>query len=382
MLLKPCHVTELPVERVHDGEPFPHPMRVVEIERELERARACVEQIFAQRHRARSLHSAPRMRFALVCPAPARSRLGNRVTALRWQRLLRALGHRVTITCDLPKGRYDVLVALHALRSAEAVRASRELYPERPIVVALTGTDLYRDIRESDDAKRSLALADRLVVLHDGGPLALPRSMRHKTRVIRQSCPGPRAKTHKARAKATFDVAFVAHLRPEKDPLRVARAVRLLPKESRVRVVHVGRALTEAMRLAAEAEARSNPRYVWRGEVAGSAARRLIARSDVLVLTSVMEGGANVLGEAIALGTPPIASRIPAAVSALGKSYPALFRTGDTAALARLIGRAETDPAFARELRRATRARRSLFAPRVERAAWRALAQELAALRP
>ena len=319
------------------------------------------------------------MRFALVCPAPARSRLGNRVTALRWQSILRALGHRVTISCELPKARYDVLVALHAFRSAEAVRASRALHPRRPIVVALTGTDLYRDIRDRADAKRSLALADRLVVLHDGGPLALPRSLREKTRVIRQSCErespgGPR----EGRVKATFDVALVAHLRPEKDPLRVAHAVRLLPADSRVRVLHVGRALTDELRRAAEDEMRSNPRYVWRGEVAGADARRLIARSEVLALTSIMEGGANVLGEAIAAGTPPIASRIPAAVSALGESYPALFRVGDTRGLARLLARAESDRSFLEELRRATRARRPLFAPSVERAAWRSLARELA----
>ena len=327
------------------------------------------------------------MRFALVCPAPPRSRLGNRVTALRWQSILRALGHRVTITCELPTARYDVLVALHAFRSAEAVRASRAAHPSRPIVVALTGTDLYRDIRENADAKRSLALADRLVVLHDGGPLALPRAMREKTRVIRQSCEPLRgARTGRAsgsgasRTRATFDVALVAHLRPEKDPLRVAHAARLLPPESRVRVVHVGRALTEAMRHAAEDEMRSNPRYVWRGEVAGADARRLIARSDVLALTSIMEGGANVLGEAIAAGTPPIATRIPAALSALGKGYPALFPVGDTKALARLLARAETDASFMQELRRATRARRPLFLPSVELAAWRSLARELALL--
>jgi putative glycosyltransferase (TIGR04348 family) len=332
------------------------------------------------------------MRFSLICPAPPGSRLGNRVTAVRWQKVLRALGHRVTISRELPKGPYDVLIALHALRSADAVAASRALYPERPIVVALTGTDLYRDIREDDDAKRSLALADRLVVLHDGGALALPRAMRKKARVIRQSCgplSGPRghdertsntSRRHASKRRATFDIAFVAHLRPEKDPLRAACAARLLPKDSRVRIVHVGRALTDEMRRAAEREALANPRYVWRGEVTGAEARRLIAHSQVMVLTSLMEGGANVLGEAVTLGTPPLASRIAAASSALGDGYPGLFRARDTRGLARLFGRVENDPAFLAELRRAARARRRLFLPSVERAAWRALVRELHAL--
>lgn len=316
------------------------------------------------------------MRVLIVCPAPSGSRIGNRVTAERWQKVLRELGHRATITDGLPRGTYDVLLALHARRSAEAVRLSRALYPTRPIVVALTGTDLYRDIRVDEGARRSLRLADRLVVLHDAAPRALPPAMRAKTHVIRQSCRAPGRSPTKA--TRSFDVAFVAHLRPEKDPLRLALAARLLPPESRIRVIHAGTALTEETRLAAEEEQRTNPRYRWIGEVSGARARQLIARSRVLVLTSVMEGGANVLGEAIVLGTPPIASRIPASSAALGASYPALFRVGDTAALARLLARVEKDAAFLADLRRRTRSRRSLFAPSAERAAWRALLATLA----
>lgn len=315
------------------------------------------------------------MRVLIVCPAPAGSRIGNRVTAERWRKVLKELGHTVRITCAPPRGAYDVLVALHAKRSAEAVRWSRATHPDRPIIVALTGTDLYRDIRVDPDARRSLRLADRLVVLHDGAPLALPRAMRVKTRVIRQSCPLPRRMP--AKTTRWFDVAFVAHLRPEKDPLRVARAVRLLPPESKVRVTHVGSALTERSRRDAEDEQRTNPRYRWLGEVSGRRARLVIARAQVLVLTSVIEGGANVLGEAIVLGTPPIASRIPAAKSALGPHYPALFRVGDTQALARLLARAELDAEFLAHLRRLTRDRRPLFAPKAENAAWRALLAEL-----
>src|SRR5262249_4008786 len=95
------------------------------------------------------------VRIALVCPAPAGSRLGNRITALRWQRMLRELGHTPFIDEELGPRRHDVLVALHARRSAAAVFASRERHPGRPIVVALTGTDLYRDIHHDADALRS-----------------------------------------------------------------------------------------------------------------------------------------------------------------------------------------------------------------------------------
>ncbi len=308
----------------------------------------------------------------MVCPAPAGSRLGNRVTAVRWKQLLLELGHRVSITCGLPRGGYDVLLALHARHSAEAVRSSRERHPARPIVLALTGTDLYRDILHDESAQRSLDLADALVVLHDRGAAALPRRHRAKVVVIRQSADRVRPRRSVSSVE-TFDVAFVAHLRAEKDPLRAALAARALPASSRLRILHAGRALDEAHRVAAETEQRSNPRYLWLGEIAPSASRALIARSRLLVLTSVMEGGANVLGEAIVAGTPVVAARIPATVSALGARYPGLFPVGDTSALTRLLARAEREPDLLAELRRQTTARRPLFARAVEKKAWRSL---------
>ena len=318
------------------------------------------------------------MNVVFVCKAPRGSRLGNRITALRWKKLVEELGHRVVITSSLPRGPYDVLVALHARLAAGAVAWSRATHASRPIVVALTGTDLYRDIHHDVAAKESLALADRLIVLHERAPLDVPRPFRNKTRVIRQSAPSPPRQTRgDAKERDAFEVAFVAHLRAEKDPMRVAAAVRLLPASSRVRVRHVGRALSEELDAQATEETKTNPRYAWLGEVSPARARRLIARSHVLVLTSIMEGGANVLGEAIVAGTPPITSRIPAAVAALGETYPGFFPAGDTRALARILSRAEREPAFLAELRRQTRARRHLFTAKAERSAWRSLLAEL-----
>ena len=323
------------------------------------------------------------MRVAMVCPAPSGSRLGNRVTALRWKKLLEELGHQVVIRTGAPCRRYDVLLALHARHSAEAVRESRTTHPSRPIVLALTGTDLYRDILRDASAQRSLDLADVLLVLHDRGALALPRRYRAKVRVIRQSADAVSVVTRPrwpSRPGATFDVAFVAHLRAEKDPLRAALAARALPAGSALRVVHAGRALSERERADAEREQAVNPRYRWLGEVSPAASRALIARSQLLVLTSVMEGGANVLGEAIVSGTPIVASRIPAVVAALGARYPGLYTPGDTRALSRLFDRAERDAEFFATLRRETRARRALFSRSVEKAAWRALLREVRAL--
>lgn len=306
------------------------------------------------------------MRILIVTPARPGSKSGNRVTALRWQRALRALGHRVRIATELVAGRFDLVVALHARKSAAAIAAATA-----PTVLAMTGTDLYRDIHRSAAARRSLDRADRIVVLHAEGARDLPRHVRSKVRVIEQSAVMPRPR------RAGFDVVVVGHLRSEKDPFRAAYAVRALPESSRLRVVHVGLALSDSMRVAAEREMARNPRYVSRGELSPAAAKRAIADARLLVLSSRMEGGANVLSEALIARTPILASRIASSVGVLGASYPGFFPVADTAALRRLLLRAERDRAFYRSLVEACARRRPRFLPARERAAWRALLAEL-----
>jgi len=109
------------------------------------------------------------MKIALVTPAGARSRSGNRHTATRWAEMLRSLGHKVRVSVSWDGRPADVMIALHARRSHDSiVRFSRSVSAS-PLVVVLTGTDLYRDIRTDRDARASLVLADRLVVLQDMG---------------------------------------------------------------------------------------------------------------------------------------------------------------------------------------------------------------------
>ena len=315
------------------------------------------------------------MRVALVCPAPKGSHLGNRVTALRWQAMLRDLGHRVVIVEPGPAPRCDLLLALHARKSAGSIRSVRELWPEAAVVLALTGTDLYGDIHTDDSARRSLELADRLVVLHAGGAAELPRRLRDKVRVVPQSAEAPRAAGRPL--VRVFEIAVVGHLRDVKDPLRAAHAARLLPEHSRLRVTHVGAALSPDQRAAALAEQRTNPRYRWLGERSPGQARRLIGRARALCITSRLEGGANVVSEAIAAGTPVLASRIPALVSILGRDHPGFFPFGDTGALAKLFARAEAAPGFLADLRRRSVRLRPALSPAKEKAALRRLLAEL-----
>jgi putative glycosyltransferase (TIGR04348 family) len=313
------------------------------------------------------------VRVALICPAPKGSRLGNRITANRWQELLREMGHDPFIAEELGRRRYDLLVALHARKSASAVRASRERAPATPVVVALTGTDLYRDIQRDAAAQRSLRLADLLIVLHDRASKELPAAFRDKVRVVPQSAPPTR---HLRAAARFFEVAVVGHLRAEKDPFRTALAARMLPRTSRVRVLHAGRALSAPMRERALQEQRANPRYRWLGELSPARSRSLIARSRLLSLTSEIEGGANVLSEALASDTAVVSSRIPCSEAILGEDYPGLFRLRSTRALSLLLHRAEVDAGFLRELKRLCRKRRPVVSRAREKKAWRDILRE------
>ena len=315
-------------------------------------------------------------RIALVTPAGARTRNGNRHTALRWASFLRRGGHRVSVALAWDGAPCDLLLALHARRSHDSIARYRAAHPRGSLAVALTGTDLYRDLPASAEARRSLALADRIIVLQDEAPRRLAPALRRKTRVVYPSA-APRAR--RAPPANVFRVAVVGHLREEKDPFRAAAALAHLPHAAAVEVVHVGAALDPQMAREARRRMRGEPRYRWLGGLPHARALAWIARSHLLVVSSRMEGGANVIAEAARLGTPVLASRIAGNVGMLGRGYPGYFPLGDARSLARLMARAAREPAFYRRLRRTLAARRHLFAPAAERAA---LAHALRGLTP
>jgi len=277
----------------------------------------------------------------MACPAPPRSRKGNRVTAARWAGLLHSLGHQVEISQNYDGSICDLMIALHARRSFPAIRTYRRLHPAEPLIVALTGTDLYRDIRTSRSAQQSLKWADRLVVLQPFGIQELPAHLRSKARVIYQSAEP--VKPRPDPENPNFDICVLSHLRGEKDPLRAALALRLLPAESKVRVIHAGEALSSFWKSKARAAQKRDSRFRWLGEIPRRQAQRLLARSRLLVLSSRMEGGANVISEAIVNAVPVVASHIPGNVGLLGDNYPGYFPVGDTLSLARLLLHAEND---------------------------------------
>jgi putative glycosyltransferase (TIGR04348 family) len=331
------------------------------------------------------------MRISIVTPAPPDSRYGNRITALRWAKILRRLGNRVSILEMYHGKSYDLLVVLHARKSHPSIINFRRQQPAAPVIVALTGTDLYRDIQTNQRARESLDMATRIVVLQPKAIEELQPRWRKKTRVIHQSVENRQTLTvtsggsAKARAgkpgakkpsNRSFDVCVIGHLRAVKDPFRTAKAVRLLPDSSKIRVLQVGAAMTDAMANRARKEMRANKRYQWLGDQPQSRVFQILSKSSLCVLSSRIEGGANALSEAIAASVPILASRIDGNVGILGADYPGYFEVGDTAQLARLMTRAETSPEYLAELQTWSNRLAVLADPAREEQAWSDLISE------
>jgi len=320
-----------------------------------------------------------RPRIVLVTPALADANNGNWQTAQRWARLLRPQAQVLLLPSWHPATgpAADLLLALHARRSAGSVAAWRAAHPNLPLVLALTGTDLYRDIATDAAAQASLVSADRLLVLNPLGPQQLPPALRARTQVVLQSCS---ARQTLAKTDRHLRVLMVGHLRDEKDPLTYLRAAERLARRSDILFDHIGAALDPALGQAAAALAQRLPGYRWLGALPHGTVRRHIQRAHLLVHASRMEGGAHVVTEALRSGTPVLASRIDGNLGLLGPRWPACFDVGDDAALAQALCRARDDPAMLSALHPLVAERARLFSPEQERhTLWQVLAPLLSA---
>lgn len=315
----------------------------------------------------------------LITPAGRGSRAGNRATATRWARLLQTLGCRVRLAApdDTPDAvlsastnkRPDLVLALHAWRSHSAICAWRQAYPSCPLVVVLTGTDVYRfQHTHADTVSASLKAADALIGLHDCLHDDIPAAFHSRLHIVHQSAlplPPKAPRPHPQH----FDILVAGHLREEKDSLRAAYAVRNVPGESRLRVIQLGGAHSEDWAHAAREEMGRNPRYRWLGDLPRWRVRQWMSKAQLMVISSRMEGGANVVSEACVAGLAVIASDIPGNRGLLGHDYTGYFPVTQTDALRECLLRAEREPAFLATLRQQVQARAPLFEPAAERAA-------------
>ncbi|MDD2336314.1 MAG: glycosyltransferase [Geobacteraceae bacterium] len=315
------------------------------------------------------------MKIRFLEAPPLNVRNGNVVTCERWRAFFESLGHRVESFSAEGDGRCDLLVVFNAYKNRQAVRDARKNGTAGRIAICLTGTDLYRDLQNDSGARDVLYLADQLVVLQSKGIFALPPDLHCRTMVIFQSAVAPKVEV--TREEAIFDVCGIAHLRAVKDPLLAASAARLLPPDSRIRILHVGKALSSEYARAAAQEVAENPRFHWFGEQSGERTAEILLGSRLLVMSSLFEGGANVVSEAVVCSIPVIGTDIPCMQGLLGDEYPGLFPVGDARRLAQLLYRAETDRRYYDELVAWCRRELYKFAPERERESLKILVERV-----
>lgn len=314
-------------------------------------------------------------KIVIVTPAKAGTLHGNRTTALRWAAHLSARGHQVELVTEWRQGEQDLMIALHAARSHDSIHAWKSCARQKPLVLVMTGTDLYRDLPAGNpQALASLQYADSIVVLQTEALKMIPAELQGRTRVIFQSIePGRKLFRH----NQYFLVTVIGHLRAEKDPFRIIQALQYLPASSRIRVMHLGMAMDNDFARQADAFTAQDARYRWIGQRSHRNTMRWLACSHVMVISSLMEGGAHVVSEAIALGIAVIASDIDGNRGLLGQDYPGLYPVGDGQALAALLHRAETEPTYVEMLESAVQNRQPLITPARERESISSLLNEL-----
>ena len=316
------------------------------------------------------------MKIIQITPAGRKSKSGNRTTADRWTRVLRDLGHDVETLTEYQGQSADMMVAIHAWRSADAISDFKKKFSNRPVVLCLGGTDINQFIHTHPETTlNSMELADVLVGLHELIGNIIPRRFKSKLQVILQSArPLPRSRDLSTRHLA---VCVIANLRDVKDPMRAALAVREMPESSRLHVRHFGLAFDEQARNIAQIEMEVNSRYRWFGEVPGWRIRQELVRTHAVVISSRAEGGANVVSEAIVANVPVIASDIDGNIGLLGPEYSGYFKKEDEASLRDVLLRVENDRDFLEQLTRQVKMLAPKFSYQKETERWGDLIAEL-----
>ena len=147
----------------------------------------------------------PLPRVRIVSPALAAANNGNWHTASRWQGFLAEVAQVEIVGVDADERRADhdrsgdgerhgddsgrdaeLLIALHARRSARSIARWRAQRGDAPAILVLTGTDLYRDLDIDPGARHSLECASLIVVLQEAALARLDAASRARAIVIVQ----------------------------------------------------------------------------------------------------------------------------------------------------------------------------------------------------
>jgi glycosyltransferase involved in cell wall biosynthesis len=221
---------------------------------------------------------------------------------------------------------------------------------------------------------KSMEISDAIVILQSAALTMIPKHLQTKTHVIYQSTKSVKRKTL---LKKSFLISVIGHLRPEKNPFCTAESLKYLRLESKIQVLHLGKAMNPEMKSLAKAYSKELKSYQWLDELSHSETLQQLSRSHLMVISSLMEGGAHVVTEAIAIGVPVIASDIPGNRGLLGDDYPGYYPVGDANALALALQKAEFDSSFYESLEAHIKKRQRYVQPEFELNSIKALLNRL-----
>jgi len=294
-----------------------------------------------------------------VCTGyPLDSPRGNTTTAFRIVERLQMAGHRaIAMHTDTPPAA-DAQISLHALKTA-AASAYFATHQSGRLFIRLTGTDINGGFAENPQlSQQTIDLADKLVVTHPACLPQIPDQWQSKTVVIYPSVTMPKLAVISNPTSPLF--TCIGHLRPVKDPHLMHCAIQNI-RQANLVAASIGNAYDVTDGQQALLNARQDARYHWHAGCDRATALAWMQASLATINSSISEGGANTVMEAIQLRVPVLATDIPGNRGFLGDDYDGYFETGRSDQLANLMRRCLEESDFVEHLKIQLNGQRPLF---------------------
>jgi len=294
-----------------------------------------------------------------VCTGyPLDSPRGNTTTAFRIAERLQMAGHQATaMHTDTPPAA-DAQISLHALKTA-AASAYFAKHQSGKLFIRLTGTDINGGFEKNQSlSQQTIDLADKLIVTHPACLPQIPDRWQSKTVVIYPSVTMPELAVISSPTSPLF--TCIGHLRPVKAPHLMYAAIQKI-RQTNLAAISIGNAYDVTDGQQALLNTRHDDRYHWHAGCDRATALAWMKASLATINSSISEGGANTVMEAIQLRIPVLATDIPGNRGFLGDSYDGYFETGRADQLADLMRRCLDDSGFVERLKIQLDGQRPLF---------------------
>ncbi len=267
---------------------------------------------------------------------------GNYVTSKRYAYHLQNLGYRVFVYNGFEeKVNVEGVRCAFVLHAEKGSHVIKELAAKNvPVVLVLTGTDLYRDIISTKNSKkercfRSIQLASAIVVLHENAVSDLLKVVsfpRERIFVVLQSVVDFKKRTFLFKKKNHYKILLLSNIRKEKGIIVAISGFLEFQKNIDARTKftldHIGGVLDQGYfkKITNLLEGVKSVSFL--GSIEKDKLQTMLASYDLLLHSSFIEGGSLVIQEAQNAGLPIIASDISCHAALLGSAYVGLHSVG------------------------------------------------------